>query len=455
MAVFAETVWGTPLLILILGGGLFFTIYSRFTPFRYIRHGIDIVRGKYDERDDPGQINHFQALSSALASTIGMGNISGVAIAIQMGGPGAVFWMWVSAIVGSATKFFTCSLAIMYRGKDDLGEPQGGPMYVIHEALGKPFRFLAVFFSVAGLFGCLALFQVNQLTQIVRDEIFIPNGIFTNNQLFGNVFFGTAVAILVASVVFGGIRRIGYVASRLVPTMVFIYLFAGILIVFRYFYDIPSMIWLIISDAFTGDAVLGGAVGTVIITGVRRAAFSNEAGIGTEAMAHGAAKTNEPIREGLVAMLGPFIDTIIVCTLTALVILSTGVWQSSEANGVTLTSLAFSQALPGFGRYLLVTCVIIFSISTMIGYSYYGAKCTSYLFGTRWKKYYRMFYTVTLVIGAAISIDAVINFLDGMFALMAIPTVVSSIILAPRVMEASREYFRKLKVNENENQIFT
>jgi len=451
MATFANTVWGTPLLVLILGGGLFFTIYSRFVPFRFIRHAIDIVRGKYDESDDPGQINHFQALSSALASTVGMGNISGVAIAISMGGPGAVFWMWVSAIVGSATKFFTCSLAIMYRGKDDLGETQGGPMYVIHEGMGKPFRFLAVFFSVAGLFGCLALFQVNQLTQIVRDEIFLPNGIFTTNVIFGNFVFGTIVALLVASVIFGGIRRIGYVASKMVPAMVGLYLFAGILVIFQHFWEIPSIFWLIIKDAFTGDAVMGGAVGTVIVTGVRRAAFSNEAGIGTEAMAHGAAKTSEPIREGLVAMLGPFIDTIVVCTITALVILSTGVWQNSEANGVTLTSQAFSQALPGVGSLILIVSVIVFSISTMIGYSYYGAKCTSYLFGTKWKKYYRIFYTITLIIGAVISIDAVINFLDGMFALMAIPTIVSSVILAPKVMQASRDYFGRLNAENKQD----
>jgi len=445
MATFAETVWGPPLLVLLLGGGLFFTIFSRFIPFRYVRHAIDIVHGKFDHETDPGQINHFQALSSALASTIGMGNISGVAIAIQMGGPGAVFWMWVSAIVGSATKFFTCTLAIMYRGKDDLGEPQGGPMYVIHEALGKHFRFLAVFFSVAGLFGCLALFQVNQLTQIIRDEIFHPQGLFVENVELGNLLIGFFIAILVASVIFGGIRRIGYVASKMVPTMVLLYLFAGLLVIFKYFWDIPAILALIIQDAFTGNAMVGGAVGTVIITGVRRAAFSNEAGIGTEAMAHGAAKTQEPVREGLVAMLGPFVDTIIVCSITAFVILMTGVWQSSEANGVTLTTQAFSKALPGLGRGLLITSVLIFSLSTMIGYSYYGAKCTSYLFGTKWKKYYRIFYTVTLVVGAVISINAVINFLDGMFALMAIPTMVSSIILAPKVMSASRDYFHRLQ----------
>ncbi len=442
---FAGFMWGTPLLVLLLGGGLFFTLYSRFVPFRYMRHAIQIVSGRYDEKDDPGQINHFQALSSALASTVGMGNISGVAVAIHMGGPGAVFWMWMSAFVGASTKFFTCSLAIMYRGRDDKGEIQGGPMYVIHQALSPRFRPLAVLFSIAGLFGCLSLFQVNQLTQIIRDEWFVPQGWFVENPFVGNLFFGTAIAVLVALVIFGGIRRIGYVAARMVPMMVGLYLFAGMLVIFQNFWDIPRLIGLIIRDAFTGDAVLGGAVGAVIMTGVRRAAFSNEAGIGTEAMAHGAAKTNEPIREGLVAMLGPFVDTIIVCTITALVILSTGVWESSLSNGVTLTSEAFKQALPGMGKLLLMVSVVVFSISTMIGYSYYGAKCTSYLFGTRCKRYYRMFYILSLVLGAVISIDAVINFLDGMFALMAIPTMVSTFILAPKVMAAAKDYFNRMK----------
>lgn len=442
---FANFLWGTPLLVLILGGGLFFTIYSRFIPFRYLKHGVDIIRGKYDSPDDPGQINHFQALSSALASTVGMGNISGVAVAIQTGGPGALFWMWVSAIVGSATKFFTCSLAVMYRGKDDQGEIQGGPMYVITEALGTRFRPLSLLFSVAGLFGCLSLFQANQLTQIIRDEIFSPYQLFSQNQFIGDLTVGVVIAILVSLVIFGGIRRIGLVASRMVPGMVILYLIAGIFIILYNITDIPNYIALIVRDAFTGEAVLGGAVGTVIITGIRRAAFSNEAGIGTEAMAHGAAKTKEPIREGLVAMIGPFVDTIVVCSITAMVILSTGVWKSSEANGVTLTTQAFNVGLPVVGKYILLISVLVFSVSTMIGYSYYGSKCTAFLFGTRWKKYYRIFYTITLIVGAVISIDAVINFLDGMFALMAIPTVISSIILAPRVMNAASTYFKNLK----------
>ena len=446
LADFSAFMWGYPLLVLLLGGGIFFTFYCRFIPFRYFRHGIDVLFGKYDSKDDPGAIPHYQALSSALASTVGMGNISGVAIAIATGGPGALFWMWLSAIVGMATKFFTCTLSIMYRGKDDQGVIQGGPMYYIEHGLGKKFRFLSVIFSVAGLFGCLVLFQANQLTQIIRDEVFHNSGIFAGNAHLGNFLVGMAMAIIVASIIFGGIKRIGYVASRMVPFMVAIYMAAGIFVLLTNLSEIPSLFALILRDAFTGEAVLGGSLGAIMIVGIKRAAFSNEAGIGTEAMAHGAAKTNEPVREGLVAMIGPFIDTLIVCTITGLVILASGAWQSGEANGVTLTTMAFTLEMGQTGRYILMLCVLSFSISTMIGYSYYGSKCTSYLFGSKAKKYYRVFYTISLVVGAMVTIDMAINFVDGMYAIMAIPTMTATILLAPRVMKEARRYFATLKL---------
>ena len=445
IAAFSTFMWGWPLLILLLGGGLVFTVKSRFIPFRFFGHAIQILRGKYDTGDEPGDIPHYQALSSALASTVGMGNISGVAIAIHTGGPGAIFWMWMSAIVGMATKYFTCTLSILYRGKDDTGRIQGGPMYYIQEGLGPRFRPLAILFSIAGLFGCLALFQANQLTQIIRDEFFQNEGWFAEGLQRGNLIVGLSIAGLVAIVIFGGIKRIGIVMSRMVPVMVGIYLVGGVAIILNHLTEIPAFIGLILHDAFTGDAVLGGSVGVVIITGIRRAAFSNEAGIGTEAMAHGAAMTNEPVREGLVAMLGPFIDTIMVCTITALAILFSGVWQSSESNGVTLTTQAFTAELGEPGRIILMVSVLIFSISTMIGYSYYGAKCTSFLFGTRWKTTYRVIYTVSLVFAALISIDMAINFIDGMYAVMAFPTMTATLLLAPKVMEATRDYFSRYK----------
>lgn len=442
---FSNFMWGTPLVVLLLGGGLFFTFYSRFTPFRFFKHAFLILIGRYDSDDDPGDISHFQALSSALASTVGMGNISGVAVAIHTGGPGAIFWMWLSAILGMSTKFFTCTLSILYRGKDDEGRVMGGPMYYIEAGLGKRFKPLAIWFSLAGLFGCLALFQSNQLTQILRDEVFKQEGLFAGSANSGNFLVGIVIALVVSSVIFGGIKRIGLVASRMVPVMVSLYMLAGLTILVKHFAEIPAMFMFIVHDAFTGDAVMGGALGAVIITGIRRAAFSNEAGIGTEAMAHGAAKTKEPVREGLVAMIGPFIDTIVVCSVTAFAILFSGMWESSVSNGVTLTTQAFTYELGEVGRYILMISVIIFSMSTMIGYSYYGSKCTSYLFGSSYKKYYRIFYVLTLVIASLITLDIAINFVDGMYALMAFPTMLASLLLAPRVMQEARRYFASLR----------
>ena len=437
--------WGYPLLILMMGGGVFFTVYSRFTPFRFFRHGIKILLGQYDNSEDPGDLTHFQALSTALASTVGMGNISGVAVAISMGGPGALFWMWISAFVGMSTKFFTCTLSIMFRGKDDRGDVQGGPMYVIETALGKKFKALAILFSAAGLIGCLPLFQANQLTQIIRDEIWKNNGWFTDSVLIGNLVVGIPVAVLVAVVIFGGIKRIGYVASRLVPLMVSLYLLAGIFIMITNLADIPDLLALIFSDAFSGKAAAGGVIGSVIITGVRRASFSNEAGLGTEAMAHGAAKTREPVREGLVAMLGPFIDTIVVCSITGIVILLSGLWQGDETSGVTLTTMAFSQELGSMGKSLLLICVFIFSLTTMFGQSYYGSKCIGYLFGTRWQQKYNLFYVIAVIFGAVVSLNVVINIIDGVYALMAIPTMVSALLLSPQVMKEAKRYFANLK----------
>ena len=441
---FANMMWGPLLLVLLVFGGLFFTIYCRFTPFLYFKHGIDILLGKYDEKDDPGDINHFQALSSALASTVGMGNISGVAIAIHMGGPGALFWMWVSAIVGMSTKFFTCTLAVLYRGKDDRGNVQGGPMYVIETALSSKFKPLAIIFSAAGLIGCLPIFQANQLTQTIRDEFFKPSGLFAGNETLGNAVVGILIACVVAGVIFGGIKRIGLVASRLVPFMVVLYLFAGVLVLLKNIAEIPGIFSLIFYDAFTGQAVVGGAVGEVIRTGVRRAAFSNEAGLGTEAMAHGAAKTKEPVREGLVAMTGPFIDTIVICSVTALVILLSGVWENDGLNGVSMTIMAFTHELGGLGKGILLLCILIFSITTMFSQSYYGTKCTGYLFGTKWKKTYKYFYISAAVMGATVSLGMVINLIDGVYAVMAFPTMISTLILAPRVMAEARRYFSTL-----------
>ncbi len=435
----ADFLWSY-LLYLLIGGGAGLLLYSRFIPFRYLKHAIDVLRGQYDDPDEPGDITHFQALVSALSATIGVGNISGVAVSITIGGPGAIFWMWVSAFFGITTKFFTCTLAVMYRGRDSLGHVQGGPMYVITEALGPLFRPLAYLFAVAGAIGCLPLLNPNQLVQAVRDVVFVANGWVGTEHFWFDFTAGVILAVLSGLVIFGGITRIAEVATKLVPAMVILYVISTLWIILVNWDRVPAYLALIVNDAFTGDAVVGGAVGTVIVTGIRRAAFSNEAGLGTAPLAHGAAKTTEPIREGFVAMTGPAIDTMVVCTCTALVILMTGVWQTTSDNGVTLTANAFEAAMPGFGAYLLVLCVVCFSITSLFTYSYYGAKCFAFLLGAEHQQKYNYAYVAFIVVACVSSIDAVISFADGLFAIMAIPTMVSALILAPRVMEALRDY---------------
>jgi len=451
VAEFASFVWGLPLLILLIGGGTYFLILSKFIPFKYFGHAINVLRGKYDDPNDPGQINHFQALTTALSATVGMGNIAGVAVAITIGGPGAVFWMWVSGIIGMCTKFFTCTLSIMYRGEDSNGELQGGPMYVITEGLGKSWKPLAIFFCIAGLIGALPVFNVNQLTQAIRDILLIPNGISGGH--YSNLTIGIILLLIAGVVILGGINRISQIASKLVPTMVVLYFLAVLAILTIHVEELPKYISLIFTDAFAADyyklypdgdqPMVGGVLGALIILGIRRGAFSNEAGIGTAPMAHGAAKTSEPVREGLVAMLGPFIDTIIVCTLTALAILVTGVWETSGSNGVSLTASAFSDAMPGYGSYILLLCISIFSISSLLSYAYYGSKCMSFLFGADKAYLYNYIYLLSIVVGAATSLDLILNIIDGFFALMAIPTMISSIILAPKVTQLAKTYFSK------------
>lgn len=445
---FSSAVWGLPLLILLIGGGLYLLIRSRFETFRLIGHAFQVLSGKYDDPNDLGQISHFQALTTALSSTIGMGNIAGVAVAISIGGPGAVFWMWVSAVIGMSTKFFTSTLAIMFRGKDSAGVLQGGPMYFIMKGLGNSWKPLAIMFSICGLVGALPVFNVNQLTQAINDILLTPNGVevgFTSNLVIGLLLVS-----LTAMVILGGIGRISKIASKLVPSMVLLYFAAVLIILIVNIEVVPKYLAMIFSDAFAadnfkGDAFFGGLVGGLILLGVKRGAFSNEAGIGTAPLAHGAAKTNEPVREGLVAMLGPAIDTLLVCTLTALAILVTGVWETSSDNGVSLTAAAFGTAIPGYGKYLLLVCIAVFSISSLFSFSYYGTKCLSFLMGADKKHYYNYFYIASIILGATSSLDMMINLIDGAFALMAIPTMLSTLILAPKVIKELKAYKKLLR----------
>lgn len=440
LAVVVSWVWGPPLLILLLGGGLYLTLQSRGLPFYGARHAIDLLRGRAGGGGDgPGHLSHFQALSTALSSTIGLGNIGGVAIAITQGGPGAVFWMWMAALVGMATKFFTCTLAVMYRRRGADGELRGGPMYTIELGLGRRWRPLAIFFAACGLVGCLGIFQSNQVAGILQQTYGLPQA----------VTGGVAVA-LVAAVSLGGVERIGNFTSRLVPAMCLLYLLAAVAVVVQRFDQVPVVLSQIFHDAFHGTAAAGGAAGiawiTVVKTGIKRAAFSNEAGLGTAPLAHGAARTGEPVREGLVAMLGPFIDTIVVCSITAFVILSTGLWRQAEGiEGVTLTVRAFEAALGPSGRLLLVISALLFGLSTMVANAYYGRKCFTYLSQGRAMGAYNLFYLTMLFVGAVWSVGAVIDLVDTAYALMAFPNMIATLILAPKVMVAARDYFQRLE----------
>jgi AGCS family alanine or glycine:cation symporter len=442
----ADLMWSTPLVVLLVGGGLFFMVYSRFQPYRYFGHGIDLLRGKYSDPNDPGYIPHSQALATALSGTIGLGNIAGVAIAISIGGPGAVFWMWVTAIVGVATKFYTASLAVMYRTEDADGKLHGGPMHVIMEGMGKRWYPLAALFAAACLIGALPLFQANQFIQLLREVVAIPAGWASQEQHFTfDLVASSIVAILVGVVVAGRIERIGQLTVRLVPTMVVMYFMMTATVLYTYAADIPMTLWLIVTDAFTGQAAAGGSIGAVILIGVRRGAFSNEAGIGTESMAHGTAKTAQPIREGTVAMIGPVIDTLIVCTCTALIILLTGVWQTDAGyEGVTMTARAIEQVFPTTGIYLLLLMVGMLSFSTMVTMWFYGVKCMGFLFGVERQYYYSPIYLALLVVGAVVSMDVVNGLILASYATMAIPTMISALYLSPKVNEAAKAYFATL-----------
>ncbi len=452
LASFASFMWGPQLVVLLVGGGLFFMVHMRLQHFRYLGHSLQLLRGKYSSASESaaGEVTHYRALATALAGTVGLGNISGVAVAITVGGPGAVFWMWVTALVGISTKFYTASLAIMYRGYDDSGKLQGGPMYVIREALGRKWLPLAWMFALAGMFGTLPIFQINQLVQIIRDVIAIPAGVASAEDHFGfDLVLGVVLCVVLFSIAVGKVKRVSAVAGALVPGMVVFYFVITAILLVTNASEIPGMFTLIFTDAFSGEAAAGGVLGAVILIGVQRGVFSNEAGLGTESLAHGAAKTNEPTREGLVAMVGPIIDTLVVCTCTALALLVTGAWQT-EAIGVTMTSNAYEQAFPGFGAYLVLLMVIVLSTTTVLTYSYYGSKCMGFLFGSRTERYYLWGYMALIVVGAVASLDAVISLFDGAYATMAIPTMVSTFLLSGKVREVARDYFRRLDAGEFE-----
>ena len=443
----SDFVCGYPLFILLVGGGLYFLLYSGFVPLRYYGKAIKALKSD-DNSKAEGQISSFEALASAIAATVGMGNIAGVAIALSIGGPGAIFWMWVSSILGMATKFFEGTLSVMYKGKDDAGEVQGGPMYMILSGLGPKWKPLAVFFAISGLIGTLCIMQSNQFTEAITSIFFTPE----QNTLTLRFIIGVIITVIVACVVLGGIKRISKVATKVVPAMVVMYFLLVMYIILTHLNEVPGVFGAIFKDALTVKAGVGGGIGALVsiaLIGIRRAALVNEAGVGTASMMHGASKNSEPVKEGLVAMIGPSIDSGLVCTLTAIAILiqrdvlALGDGISGSIAGLSVALQAFDASIPGVGKYLLLAMLFFFAFSTMFSYSYYGQKCTGFLFGAKYSKYYNIFFLAMLIVAAMIPLKAAVGLIDLAYALMAFPTMFTLIKLSPKVKAAMKEYFSK------------
>ncbi|MEL1224168.1 MAG: alanine/glycine:cation symporter family protein [Candidatus Neomarinimicrobiota bacterium] len=437
--VFVSLAWGPWLVFLLVGSGFFFSIFSRFIPFRNLKNGFKYLFQK--DNTSEGRISKYEALSSALSGTIGLGNIAGVALAIQLAGPGAVFWMWMTACLGIATKFFTCSLSVMYREKDSDGTILGGPMYVIKNGLSSKWAFLAYLFAFFGMIGGLPAVQSNQMVQIISDFA-LPILSFDNQFVF-NLVCGIIIALVAGTVIIGGLTRIAKASSWLVPVMGGLYILSATIILIANFEAVPNVFKIIFLDAFSGTSVAGGTLMGVIMYGIQRGAFSNEAGIGTEALIHGTAKTNNPIKQGFVAMIGPIFDTLLICTATAVVIILSGLWASDEYSGVSLTAMAFQAFLGNVGVGVVFFCVVFFGISTIFTYSYYGSVCARFLFGIKGQKIYLYIFISTIIFFSSISLDSAINIIDGSFAMMAIPTLVSSIILAPKVVAEANKFLAR------------
>lgn len=440
----ADAIASWPMFILLIGGGLFLVFYSKLLPYRFFGHAIAITAGKYDDATAKGDVSSLQALSAAVAATVGLGNISGVAIAIYTGGPGVVFWIWMTALIGMCIKFYSGSLAIMYRGEDSDGNLQGGPMFYIVQGLGKKWKPLASFFCVAGLFGFLGVFTANQFTETFMNVVKPAESIFEMSDFNWKLTIGIILAVISSIVIFGGLKRIAKVATTIVPFMVLVYLVAVIIVMAMNFEKVIPSIKLIFTEAWNFKTVVTGGFWGLVIIGVKRAMFSNEAGLGSAPMYHGQSKNNEPIREGLVAMLGPFIDTILVCTFTAVVLILSGAYLEN-ANGIVMTLNAFTTSLGSWGGILLMVIVTAFALSTLFTYSYYGVKSLSFLTNAKIGKLYNVYFVIMIVLAAVVSLDLVIRLIDLSYALMVIPNMIAVLLLAPKVNKAAKEYFQKLK----------
>lgn len=446
----ADFLGGYPLFFVLIGGGLYMFLSSGMVSLRRMPHAVNALRQKGDSVN--GQISSVQALASVVAATIGLGNIAGVAIALVMGGPGAIFWMWISALVGMSTKYHEGVLAIMYRGKNELGQHVGGPMYIIERGLGPRWKPLAIFFAVSGMFGTLCIMNANQLTEAFMSVFTSAESIEGSNLLGGisgvtgldnsqvfKLIFGIGIALIVALVVLKGITRIAKVASVLVPFMVGVYfLMVGYIIITNY-EQVPGVFGSIFREAFSLKAGFGAFAGVAII-GARRAALVNDAGVGTASLMHGQSRNDEPVREGLVAMLGPSIDSGLVCTLTALAILLCGDINVEGVKGLRVAMGAFSAGIP-YGEYLLMLVVACFALSSMFSYSFYGTRCAAYLFGEKKARVYTWAFILTMVVFAVIPLETAVGMCDLFYALMAFPTMIAVIALSGKVRKATKEYF--------------
>ncbi len=430
-------VWGVPMIVLILGTGLYLQLRLGFMPLRKIGHGFAMIwKSRKPGKDSEGEISPYAALMTALSATVGTGNIAGVATAIAVGGPGALFWMWMTAFVGMATKYGEVVLAVKYREVDEHGEHAGGPMFAIKNGLGRNWRWLGTAFAI---FGGLAGFGIGSMVQANGIASAVHNAFGVETWITGIV-----LTLLTGAVVLGGIKRIGAVAEVLVPFMCIGYIVAVGVVLFVFADRIPEAFMTILNQAFNPTAASGGFLGATVIMaiqkGVSRGIFSNEAGLGTAGIAQAAGATSNPVFSGLIGMMGTFIDTIIVCTMTGLAIMVSGVWTSG-ANGAVLSSMAFEAAMPGVGKYVLAVALAIFAFTTILGWCYYGEKCWEYLLGSRSEKPFRLLWTISVYFGAVLSLDFAWLVADTLNALMAIPNLISLLVLSPVIVKLTREYF--------------
>ncbi len=427
-------IWGPPLLIFIVGTGIYLTFRIGFLQIRLLPYSLKLAFSKNQDKNSKGDISHFQALMTALAATIGTGNIVGVATAILIGGPGALFWMWMSAFFGMATKYAEAVLAVKYRVQDEDGEMSGGPMYYLERGLNQ--KWLGVLFALFGAiaaFGIGNLVQANSVASVAKSTFDVPTWIT-----------GIVLTIFSALVLLGGIKSIGRVAAFFVPFMAAFYVIAGLIVLFINMTEIPAAIVLILTDAFTGEAVAGGAIGTVIRYGVARGVFSNEAGLGSASIAAAAAKTDMPARQALVSMTQVFIDTIVLCSITGLTIVLAGQYDSG-LEGSELTTASFNIFLGSAGSYIVAIGLLFFASATIIGWSYYGEKCFTYLFSKEIVKYYRIVFVLAVFIGAVTSLDLVWTFSDIMNGLMALPNLIGLLGLSGVVVAETRQILKKIQ----------